>query len=146
MDRPEQSAIIRADGAVDIVRQEIIHGVPVHPGREAEDLVGYRTDLDADAALLHLFHDVRVPWQGEAVADAFRSEQERVHQVAIGVHANIQRLAAVKEEGNVNIRLPAVLLEVKELRDEVLQRSSLALLADEVVACRSISPFSQLMG
>ena len=74
--------------------------MPADAGRKTENLVGYRADLDADAALLHLVHDVRVARQGEAVANTLRTEEEGVHKVAVGLGANVKRLAAMEEERN----------------------------------------------
>jgi hypothetical protein len=101
-----------------------------YPGREAEDLVGDGADLDADVALLHLSHDIRVPRQGEAVADALGSEEEGVHQVSVGVGANVERLAAVEEKRDFYFGSLAERLESQELLSEVLEWLAFAFLTD----------------
>jgi hypothetical protein len=101
-----------------------------YPGREAEDLVGDGADLDANVALLHLGHDIGVPRQGETVADALGSEEESVHQVSIGVGANVERLPAVEEERYLYIGSLAERLELQELLSEVFQWLGLAFFTD----------------
>lgn len=103
--------------------------------REAQDLVGDGADLDADVALLHLLEHVRVAGQREAVADALRVEEQRVHQVAVCVAADVERLAAVEEEGDLDFGFAARLFELEELGDKVFEWPAFALLADEVKAC-----------
>lgn len=97
VNKPEQRPIIRTNRARHIVRQQTIHRMPTDPRRQTQDLIGDGADLDADAALLHLVHDVGVAGQGKAVADALRAEQQGVEQVAVGVGADVERLAAVQE-------------------------------------------------
>jgi uncharacterized metal-binding protein YceD (DUF177 family) len=69
--------------------------MPTDPRRQSQDLIRDGADLDTDTALLHLGHDVGVARQGEAVADALRAEQQGVEQVAVGVGADVERLATV---------------------------------------------------
>lgn len=78
--------------------------MPADPGRQAQDFVRDGADLDADVAAAHLVHDKRVPRQGEAVPDAARPEQQRVHQVSVRVGTHVESLAAVEEEGDVDAR------------------------------------------
>lgn len=135
---PKQRAIIRADGARHIVGQQAVDGVAAHAGREAEDLVGDGADLDADAALLHLVHDVGVARQGEAVADALRAEQQRVEEVAVRVGADVERLAAVEEERDLDVGRLAEGLELQELAGEGFERLAFAFLADEIEAWKPV--------
>lgn len=127
---PEQRAVVGADGAAHVVGQEAVHGVAAHARRQAEDFVGDGADLDADPVLLHHLHDVGVPREREAVADALGAEQQGVDQVAVGVGADIQRLAAVEQEGDVGPGSRAEVLELEKLLREVFERPALALLAD----------------
>ena len=108
--------------------------MPADARRQSEDLVGDGAELDADFVFFHLLHDVRVPGQGEAVADAFCAEQQGVVEVAVGVGALVERLAAVEEEGDGYVVGGAFGLELEELFGEVAQRMAFALLADEVEA------------
>lgn len=71
-----------------------------------------------------------MPREGEAVADALGAEQQGVDQVAVGVGADIQRLAAVEQEGDVGPGSRAEVLELEKLLREVFERPALALLAD----------------
>ena len=109
-----------------------------HARRQAEDLVGDGADLDADAALPHLVHDVGVAREGEAVADALRAEQQRVEQVAVRVGADVERLAAVEEEGDLDVGGLAEGLELQELAGEGFERLAFAFLADEVETWRVV--------
>lgn len=72
--------------------------------------------------------------QGEAVADALRAEQQRVEQVAVRVGADVERLAAVEEEGDLDVGRLAEGLKLQELAGEGFERLAFALLADEVEA------------
>ena len=101
-----------------------------HPGRQTQDLVGDGADLDADAALLHLAHDVGVARQGKAVADALRAEQQGVEEVAVGVGADVERLAAVQEQGDLDARRLAEGLELQELLREGFEGFAFAFFAD----------------
>jgi hypothetical protein len=130
MDVPKQRAVVRADGAGHVVRQQVIHGMAAYPGREAEDLVGDGADLDADVALLHLGHDIGVPRQGKPVADALGSEEEGVHQVSVGVGADVEGLTAVEEKRDLYLRSLTERLESQELLSEGFQRLGFAFLAD----------------
>ena len=71
--------------------------MPTNPRRQAQDLIRDGADLDTNTALFHLGHDVGVAGQGKAVADALRAEQQGVEQVAVGVGADVERLAAVQQ-------------------------------------------------
>lgn len=128
--KPEQRPIIRANRARHVIRQQAIHGMATHPGGQAQDLVGDGADLDADTALLHPAHDVGMARQGEAVADALRAEQQGVEQIAVGVGADVERLAAVQEEGDLDLRGLAEGLEPKELLREGFEGLAFAFFAD----------------
>ena len=104
--------------------------MPAHAGRETENLVGYGADLDADAALLHLVHDIWVARQGEAVPDTLRAKEEGVHKVAVCLGADVERLAAVEEERNVLAGGLAEGLELQELLPEGVEGLAFALFAD----------------
>lgn len=54
------------------------------------------------------------------MADAPRAEEERVDEVGVGGRADLERLAAVEEEGDVEAEGGALVAEGEELRDEVL--------------------------
>jgi hypothetical protein len=70
-----------------------------------------------------------VAGEGEAVADALGAEQQRVHEVAVRVGANVERLAAVEEEGDLYVGGLAEGLELQELGTEGLERLALAFFA-----------------
>lgn len=72
--------------------------MPTDPRRQPQDLIRDGTDLDTHAALLHLGHNVGMARESEAVADALRAEQQGVEQVAVGIGADVERLAAVQQE------------------------------------------------
>ncbi len=62
-----------------------------------------------------------MPRQREAMANAFRAQQKRVHQVPIRLAADVERLAAVEEEGDVDACGDTQGAEVEELRAEGAQ-------------------------
>ncbi|KGQ12483.1 hypothetical protein BBAD15_g1777 [Beauveria bassiana D1-5] len=102
-----------------IVRQQRVQGVAA----------------DARHALgAHALHDERMSGQRIAVPDAPRAQQQRIEEVAISGRAHIERLAAVEQERYLDVRLAAILLKLEQLGDEISQRASLRLLADEVKA------------
>jgi hypothetical protein len=70
-----------------------------------------------------------VAGEGEAVADALGAEQQRVHEVAVRVGADVERLAAVEEEGDFYVGGLAEGLELQELGTEGLERLALAFFA-----------------
>lgn len=134
-DIPEQRAVVGVDCAGHILGQQAVDGVAADAGGEAEDLVGDGADLDADIALLHHPHDARVARQGKAVADALRAQDQRVDEVAVRVGADVERLAAVEQEGYLHALLRAFRLEPDELVSEVPQGPALALFSDQIEAC-----------
>jgi hypothetical protein len=59
------------------------------------------------------------------MTNAFGAEQQRIHQVAVHIGTNVQRFAAVEQEWNVDAGIPAPLLELEKLLEEILKWSSL---------------------
>lgn len=129
---PEQRSIVRADCAVDIVGQELIHSMPADTGCKAQDLVGDGAQFETDAALLHELHHVWVLCEREAMPDTLRLEKQGIDQVAVCIRSHIQGLTAMKQERDFYFSSLAVLLELEELGDKVLDGPSLGLFADKI--------------
>ena len=106
--------------------------MPPHPRRQAQNLIRDGAHLHTHALLLHLVHHPRVARQREAVADALGAEQQRVDQVPVRLPADVERLAAVEEEGDVDRGGLAEGAELQEFGPEGFERFAFAFFADEV--------------
>lgn len=130
---PEERPVVGTDSAMYIVRQQRVQSMAANPRRQPQHLIRHGAKLHAHVPALHLLHDVGVPRQREAVANALCAEEQRVVDVPVRLRAQLERLAAVEEEGDVDPVLLAFPAELEELRDEVVQGILLLrFLADEV--------------
>lgn len=125
---------------MDVIRQQRIQGMTPNPWGQSQHLVRHGAELHADVPALHLLHDVGVPRKREPVSDPLRAQEQRVVDVAVRLRAQLEGLAAVKEEGDVEVLRLALPAELDELGGEVLQGELLcSFFADEVKAWGRVS-------
>lgn len=129
---PKERPVIGANGAMHIVGQQLVHGVSICSRCEPQNLVGNRAQLQADALGLHVLHNIRMLCQGKAMPYALRPQQKSVDQIAIRVGAHIQRLAAVEQEGDIELLLGALFLEFEQFGDKGLDRIAWCLFTNKV--------------
>ena len=99
---------------------------------QSQDLVGYWTRLDSNILLLKHLHEKWVSSYGVSVANAFGVEQNGVKEIAVYFVAHLKRLAAMEEEWYVQILLVALLPEVQEFWNELLELMAHFLVPNEI--------------
>jgi len=76
-----------------------------------------------------------MPREGKAVADPPRVQQQGIDQVAVGVCADVERLAAVEEKRDVQLLGLALPSELEKFCDEIFERPASSFLSDQIEAC-----------